>query len=176
MFILSDSSAEVGERNYNKLFNHHPVSESSSSWSSESLSNSFRPEAVPSYNQTNMSSGSAGRRSRPSFLDSITVSRNSSATSLANAETDKANPFSSKVYPVDAPVSSNTQSFVNPSSVSNFGINEYNVDTRNSFNSTKHNEDFAALEQVIYPSSNKGLLVTLSCDLYLSKVCCCCIN
>ncbi|PWA52484.1 BLISTER [Artemisia annua] len=144
-----DSSAEVGERNYNKLFNHHPVSESSSSWSSESISNSFRPEAVPSYNQTNMSSGSAGRRSRPSFLDSITVSRNSSATSLANAETDKANPFSSKVYPVDAPVSSNTQSFINPSSVSNFGINEYNVDTRNSFNSTKHNEDFAALEQHI---------------------------
>ncbi|GJR01535.1 hypothetical protein Tco_0524519 [Tanacetum coccineum] len=140
-----DSSTEV----YNKLFNHHPVSDSSSSWSSESISNSFRPEAVPSYNQTNMSSGSAGRRSRPSFLDSITVSRNSSATSLANAETDKASPFSSKVYPVDAPVSSSTQSLINSSSIANLGINEFNMDTRNNFNSTKHNEDFAALEQHI---------------------------
>ncbi|GJX84076.1 hypothetical protein Tco_0333557 [Tanacetum coccineum] len=62
--------------------------------------------------------------------------------------TNKANLFSSKVYPDDAPISSNTKSFINLSSIANLGINEFNVDTMNNYNSTKHNEDFVALEQV----------------------------
>lgn len=151
--------SSMDNRNHKNLFDH-PTNESSSSlWTPESISTSFRSEAIPSYNQTSMSPGLAGR-SRPSFLDSITVSRNSS-NSLSDAETDKANPFSSKVYPVDAPVLSyNTQSFVN-SSVANVsdpfrqGRNEIDIDRRNDFNSSKQNEDFAALEQVSF------LLVTL---------------
>ncbi|KAJ9538716.1 hypothetical protein OSB04_031449 [Centaurea solstitialis] len=138
----------VSERNHNNLVDH-PASESSSAFT---VSTSFRTEAVPSDNQTYMSPSSvAGRRSRPSFLDSI-VSRNSS-TSLS--EEDKANPFSSKVYPMDAPpASSDSRNFTN-SSVSNMGdlfrqsVNELDLERRNNFQSTKQNEDFAALEQHI---------------------------
>ncbi|KAI3715443.1 hypothetical protein L6452_22425 [Arctium lappa] len=136
----------VGDRNYNNLVDH-PASESSSSFT---VSTSFRTEAVPSHNQTSLSPSVAGRRSRPSFLDSI-VSRNSS-TSLSEA--DKANPFSSKVYPVDAPVSSDSKNFMD-SSVANTsdlfrqGVNEIDLERRNDFHSTKQNEDFAALEQHI---------------------------
>lgn len=136
----------VGDRNHNNLVDH-PASESSSSFTE---STSFRTETVPSHNQTSISPSVAGRRSRPSFLDSI-VSRNSS-TSLSEA--DKANPFSSKVYPVDAPVSSNSKNFMN-SSVANMGdlfrqgVNELDMERKNNFHSTKQNEDFAALEQHI---------------------------
>lgn len=136
----------VGDRNYNNLVDH-PAGESSSSFT---VSTSFRTEAVPSHNQTSISPSLAGRRSRPSFLDSI-VSRNSS-TSLSEA--DKANPFSSKVYPVDAPVSSDSKNFMD-SSVANMGdlfrqgVNELDMERRNNFHSTKQNEDFAALEQHI---------------------------
>ncbi|KVH93596.1 hypothetical protein Ccrd_004352, partial [Cynara cardunculus var. scolymus] len=139
------SVSAVGDRNHNNLVDH-PASENSSSFT---VSTSFRTEAVPSHNQTSMSPSVAGRRSRPSFLDSI-VSRNSS-TSLSEA--DKANPFSSKVYPVEAPVSSDPKNFMN-SSIANMGdlfrqgVNELDMERRNNFHSTKQNEDFAALEQV----------------------------
>ncbi|XP_071715998.1 protein BLISTER isoform X2 [Rutidosis leptorrhynchoides] len=140
--------SSMDNRNHKNLFDQPAIESSSSLWTPESISTSFRSEA----NQTSMSSGLAGR-SRPSFLDSLNVSKNSS-NSLSDAETDKANPFSSKVYPVDAPVSSynNTQSFMS-SSVANhsdpFRRNEIDIDRRNDFNSTKQNEDFAALEQHI---------------------------
>ncbi|XP_024979397.1 protein BLISTER isoform X2 [Cynara cardunculus var. scolymus] len=140
------SVSAVGDRNHNNLVDH-PASENSSSFT---VSTSFRTEAVPSHNQTSMSPSVAGRRSRPSFLDSI-VSRNSS-TSLSEA--DKANPFSSKVYPVEAPVSSDPKNFMN-SSIANMGdlfrqgVNELDMERRNNFHSTKQNEDFAALEQHI---------------------------
>lgn len=60
-------------------------------------------------------------------------------------EIDKPNPFSSKIHPVDPPVSSNSQSFMN-SSVAN--DSDPFMERRNDYNSTKQNEDFAALEQV----------------------------
>lgn len=134
----------VSDRNPNKLFDH-PATESSS----ESISTTFRYDSVP---LPVPSTGLPSRRSRPSFLDSI----------LSNEETDKANPFSSKIHPVDASV---TQNFINSSSVANVGggggvsdpfrqgtttaFNEVDMERHNNFNSTKQNEDFAALEQHI---------------------------
>ncbi|KAI3803263.1 hypothetical protein L1987_31413 [Smallanthus sonchifolius] len=136
----------ASDMNHNNRF-EHPANDSSSYFrSSESISTNFRHEAVPSDNQTSMSAGLAGRRSRPSFLDSINVS--------GNAETDKPNPFSSKVHPVDARGSFDSQNFMN-SSVANVGdlfrqgINELDIEKSNNYNSTKQNEDFAALEQHI---------------------------
>nr|XP_043625190.1 protein BLISTER isoform X2 [Erigeron canadensis] len=139
----------------NKNLVDRPATESSSSaWSPESISTSFRSEAIPTYNKTSTLPSLAGRRSRPSFLHSIPMSRNSS-NSLSDAETDKAHPFGSKVHPMDAPVSSNVQSFMN-SSVANVGddlsrqgMYDFDMSRSNNFNSTKQNEDFAALEQHI---------------------------
>ncbi|KAJ0488408.1 putative protein BLISTER [Helianthus annuus] len=123
----------------NKNLFHHQANETSSSlWSSESISTNSRSEAIPSYNQASMSPGLAGRRSRPSFLDLINVSKN------AETDKDKDNPFSSKVHPVDARVTSDSQN-----SVFRQGIGEFEMEKKNGFDSTKQNEDFAALEQHI---------------------------
>ncbi|KAL4588306.1 hypothetical protein LXL04_001190 [Taraxacum kok-saghyz] len=153
IFEVEKSSQEhhfppVSDRNPNKVFDHHPES------SSESISTSFRYDPVPAPVPIPIpvpvsvpSTGLPTRRSRPSFLDSI----------LPNEETDKDkdksnnNPFSSKkIHPVD--VSSVTQ---NPSlSVVNVGGDHFrqslDMERNNSnYNSTKQNEDFAALEQHI---------------------------
>ncbi|KAK9060566.1 hypothetical protein SSX86_021271 [Deinandra increscens subsp. villosa] len=134
--LLENRYPPVSSVDDKNLF-HHPTNESSSSlWSSESISTNIRSEAVPSYTQTSMSPGLAGRRSRPSFLDVINVSK--------NAETDKDNPFSSKVHPVDAHVSSGSQN-----SIFRQSINEFDMGKNSNFDSTKQNEDFAALEQHI---------------------------
>ncbi|KAI7740752.1 hypothetical protein M8C21_033933 [Ambrosia artemisiifolia] len=139
--------SSAGDMNHNNRF-EHPASDSNSYFrSSESISTNFSSEGVPSHNQTSVSAGLAGRRSRPSFLDSINVS--------GNAETDKPNPFSSNVHPVDAHGSFDSQNPTN-SSVANVGdpfrqgINEFDMEKRNNYNSTKQNEDFAALEQVVF--------------------------
>ncbi|XP_023742577.1 protein BLISTER [Lactuca sativa] len=116
-----------------KSLQYPPVSDSVTESSSESVSTTFRYDAVAS-------TGLPSRRSRPSFLDSI----------LPNEETDKAiNPFSSKVHPVDAPPVA--QSFINPnpSSVANVVVGDSFMERNSNFNSAKQNEDFAALEQHI---------------------------
>lgn len=137
--MLENRYPPVSSADDKNLF-HRPANETSSSlWSSESISTNNNSEALPSYNQTSMSPGLAGRRSRPSFLDLINVSK--------NAETDKDNPFSSKVHPVDAHVSSDSQN-----SIFRQGINQFDMERKSNFDSTKQNEDFAALEQVVYPS------------------------
>ncbi|KAM0017639.1 putative protein BLISTER [Helianthus debilis subsp. tardiflorus] len=136
----------AGDMNHDNRF-EHPASDSNSYFkSSESISTNFSSEAVPSHNQTSMSAVLAGRRSRPSFLDSLNVS--------GNADTDKPNPFSSKVHPVDARGSFDSQNAMN-SSVADVadpfrkGINELDMEKRSNYDSTKQNEDFAALEQHI---------------------------
>lgn len=121
------------------LFDHSANENRSSLWSSESISTNNISEAIPSYNQASMSPGLAGRKSRPSFLDLINVSKN------AETEKDKDNPFSSKVHPVDPPVSFDSQN-----SIFRQGINEFNMEKTSNYNSTKQNEDFAALEQVYH--------------------------
>ncbi|MFS7923958.1 hypothetical protein Hanom_Chr03g00266971 [Helianthus anomalus] len=138
--------SSAGDMNRDNRF-EHPASDSNSYFiSSESISTNFSSEAVPSHNQTSMSAVLAGRRSRPSFLDSLNVS--------GNADTDKPNPFSSKVHPVDARGSFDSQNVMN-SSVADVadpfrkGINELDMEKRSNYNSTKQNEDFAALEQHI---------------------------
>ncbi|KAK9078432.1 hypothetical protein SSX86_002489 [Deinandra increscens subsp. villosa] len=111
------SSAD--DMNHNNRF-EDPASDSSSYFrSSESISANFRPEAVPSHNQTSISAGLAGRTSRP-FLESINVSGN------AEADKDKPNPFSSKVHPVDARDSIDSKSFIN-SSVAKMGDSTKNA-------------------------------------------------
>ncbi|KAI3711907.1 hypothetical protein L1987_70456 [Smallanthus sonchifolius] len=134
--MLENRYPPVSSVDDKSLFDHSANANSSYLWSSESISTNIRSEGIPSYNQTSMSPGLAGRRSRPSFLDLINVSR--------NAETDKDNPFSSKIHPVDGHVSSDSQNFIYRQ-----GINEFDMEKRSNFDSTKQNEDFAALEQHI---------------------------
>ncbi|KAL8242792.1 hypothetical protein R6Q59_013094 [Mikania micrantha] len=134
--ILGNRYPLVSSVDDNNRFDHPANATSSSSWSSESISANVRSEAIPSYNQTSMSPGLAGRRSRSSFLDLINVPR--------NAETDKDNPFSSKVHPVDAHVSNDSQNFIFKQD-----INAFSMEKKNSFDFKKQNEDFAALEQHI---------------------------
>ncbi|KAI7750494.1 hypothetical protein M8C21_013992, partial [Ambrosia artemisiifolia] len=132
--MLENRYPPVSSVDDKSLFDYPAKATSSSLWSSESAN--VRSEAIPSYNPSSMSPGLAGRRSRPSFLDLINVPK--------NAETDKDNPFSSKVHPVDAHVTSDSQN-----SIFRQGINDFNMDKKNNFDSTKQNEDFAALEQHI---------------------------
>ncbi|KAJ0744898.1 putative protein BLISTER [Helianthus annuus] len=138
--------SSAGDMNHDNRF-EHPASDSNSYFkSSESISTNFSSEAVPSHNQTSMSAVLAGRRSRPSFLDSVNVS--------GNADADKPNPFSSKVHPVDARGSFDSQNVMNDSVADvadqfRKGINELDMEKRSNYNSTKQNEDFAALEQHI---------------------------
>ncbi|XP_076946250.1 protein BLISTER-like isoform X2 [Bidens hawaiensis] len=136
--MLENRYPPVSSVDNKDLFDHSANENRSSLWSSESISTNNISEAIPSYNQASMSPGLAGRKSRPSFLDLINVPKN------AETDKDKDNPFSSKVHPVDPPVSSDSQH-----SIFRQGINEFNMEKTSNYNSTKQNEDFAALEQHI---------------------------
>ncbi|KAL3628063.1 hypothetical protein CASFOL_028165 [Castilleja foliolosa] len=90
------------------------------------------------------------RRSRPSFLDSIQISKVPSS-SPAHSGMEKTDKSDSKVYPVDSLRSSFTQQPGNSSIASGDGVGLFNnvVENKHDFFPQKQNEDFAALEQHI---------------------------
>nr|GMD85514.1 protein BLISTER-like isoform X2 [Ipomoea batatas] len=113
---------------------------------------SFDGQSSSNYAQVSPpTTGFGARRSRPSFLDSISIST-VSATSPP-IETVNTDTFSSKVHPLDNLGSSNSESLMNSSVVSGNGSDMFkyavakSMETNHDFYSQKQNEDFAALEQ-----------------------------
>lgn len=103
--------------------------------------------------------GSNTRRSRPSFLDSINKSRFSSPP-VPKIEPQNVETSNADFHTTDAQASSASQDSINAFSPSN-GHNRFRHDgSRNNFESThnfyatKQNEDFSALEQVLFSFFN----------------------
>ncbi|PIN04114.1 hypothetical protein CDL12_23349 [Handroanthus impetiginosus] len=127
-----------------RMMNH------SSPWTSDHRYADYDSDARSSSNHAPLSPPAGGRRSRPSFLDSIQISKGpSSSTPLSGAE--KADAWSSKVYPVDGLGPSVSQRSATSSVASGVGLGLFNhvTENKNDFFSQKQNEDFAALEQHI---------------------------
>ncbi|GER50097.1 hypothetical protein STAS_27375 [Striga asiatica] len=101
-------------------------------------------------NQAPGSSPAAARRSRPSFLDSIQISKGPSSSS-GNFGEEKEIKLDSKDYPVNGLESSVPQQSGSSSVTPGDGVGLFNnfVGKRHEFFSQKQNEDFAALEQHI---------------------------
>lgn len=140
-----------GKRTVSSFVGHLTSASSPSPWSTESRSSGFS------------SDGNNHRRTRPSFLDSIHASRVSSE-SLPITEPEKDDSFSSKAGPINILASSASQNSMNSQVAAGkgddpfrYGINEHNMERNHNFQSPKVDEDFAALEQVIF------LLLQLYC-------------
>ncbi|KAJ8539705.1 hypothetical protein K7X08_013957 [Anisodus acutangulus] len=128
-----------------------------SSWASDSKYDGISSEARSSSSNSKLSPPTVGRRSRPSFLDSINISK-VPAVSPSPSESVSADKFDPKVHPVDTLESSNSRNMMNSSTFSISGSDQLNrhteKDTGNMDNhyqsfAQKQNEDFAALEQHI---------------------------
>lgn len=153
-----NSISDMGERKFSSSVGHLTSATSPSMLSTESRSTGLIFDARSSSNHVPLSPALVGtntRRSRPSFLDSINTFKVSSA-SLPLTEPQKADSFDSKVHPVDVLASSTSQDSTNTFAYGNgydlfrHDGNEHNIDSKHNFYSAKQNEDFAALEQVLF--------------------------
>ncbi|CAK9184258.1 unnamed protein product [Ilex paraguariensis] len=135
----------------------HLISANSPLMPSESRSTGFSFDVGGSSNHVSASPALAAtntRRSRPSFLDSINVARVSSE-STPPSELEKADSFSSKVYPMDILASPASQNSMNSSVLSGIGGDRFrhgvteNMERKHEFYPRKQDDDFAALEQHI---------------------------
>nr|GMD90754.1 protein BLISTER-like isoform X2 [Ipomoea batatas] len=169
---LTDFSSQVGQKD-GALQHNYPVvpdsgynqfsgsatymTNTSTPLASDSAYGGFSFDGQSSSNYAQVSpptTGFGARRSRPSFLDSISIST-VSATSPP-IETVNTDTFSSKVHPLDNLGSSNSESLMNSSVVSGNGSDMFkyavakSMETNHDFYSQKQNEDFAALEQVCF--------------------------
>lgn len=138
----------TGEKKIGSAFNHLESTNHSSSWTSDEKISGYNSEAQSSLNHGPPSPPASGRRSRPSFLDSIQISKGPSSSPLLG--TEKTDLSSSKVYPVDGLGSSVSQRLASTSVASGDGVGLFNhiMEDKHNFFSQKQNEDFAALEQV----------------------------
>ncbi|KAK4482512.1 hypothetical protein RD792_009671 [Penstemon davidsonii] len=143
--VLSD----MGEKNFSRSMAHiGSVNHSSPGTSDHRYEYNF--DARSSSNHAPPSPPAAGRRSRPSFLDSIQIPKGPSSSPPLFAEA-KADSSSSKAYLMDVLGSSVSQRSANSSIAFGDGVDLLNHVTENKhdFFSRKQNEDFAALEQHI---------------------------
>lgn len=139
----------MAEKKFGSVFNHLESQNHSSLLTTDEKNSDYNSEARRSSNHGPPSPPASGRRSRPSFLDSIQISKGpSSSPPLFGTEKDDI--LSSKVYPVDGLGSSVPQRGTNTSAAPEDGVGLFNHITGNKhdFFSQKQNEDFAALEQV----------------------------
>lgn len=134
-------------KKFGSAFNHSESTNNSSLWTSDNKSD-YNSETLSSSNRGPPSPPASGRRTRPSFLDSIQISTGpSSSPPLFGTEKDDIS--SSKVYPVDGLASSVPNRFTNTPFSSGDGVGLFNItEQKHDFFSQKQNEDFAALEQV----------------------------
>ncbi|KAM3199536.1 protein BLISTER [Capsicum annuum] len=133
------------------------MTNNSSSWASDSKYEGISFESRSSPSNSKLSPPTVGKRSRPSFLDSINISK-VPAVSPSPTESGSADRFDPKVHPMDTSESSNSRSMMNSSTFSANGPDQLShhteKDPRNMDNhyqsfAQKQNEDFAALEQHI---------------------------
>ncbi|KAL7145100.1 hypothetical protein ABFS83_07G056800 [Erythranthe nasuta] len=143
------SFSDSGEKKFGAV-DHMESMSNSSPWISENRYADYSSDTRSSSNYAPPSPPTSGRRSRPSFLDSIQVSKGPSLSPpLFVAE--KADTSSSKVHPVDGLGSSVSHRSDNITIASGNGVGLFNhvMENKQDFFSQKQNEDFAALEQHI---------------------------
>lgn len=122
---------------------HVASTSASSPWSTDSTyasidSSNYGPSGI------NM------RRSRPSFLDSINISKGPSLPPpVPLSEPVRGEPFGSKVFPEDRLGSSDIENPMNSISASGKGGDLFKQDNKQDLYLRKQDEDFAALEQHI---------------------------
>lgn len=128
---------------------HMGGSDRSTPWSSNDRYADYSDAQLWS-NRAPQSPTASGRKSRPSFLDSIQISKGPASSPPLSGST-KVDSSNSKVYPMDS-----LAELVSPKSVSSViassnEVAKFNHITENKhdFLSRKQNEDFAALEQHI---------------------------
>ncbi|KAL3828329.1 hypothetical protein ACJIZ3_017131 [Penstemon smallii] len=143
--VLSDT----GEKNFSRSMAHIGSGNHSSLGMSDHRYE-YNFDARSSSNHAPPSPPAAGRRSRPSFLDSIQIPKGPSSSPPLLAEA-KADSSSSKAYLMDDLGSSVSQRSANSSIAFGDGVDLLNHVTENKhdFFLRKQNEDFAALEQHI---------------------------
>ncbi|KAH0708280.1 hypothetical protein KY284_009707 [Solanum tuberosum] len=133
------------------------MNNNSSSWESDSKYEGISSEARSSSSNSKLSTATVGRKSRPSFLDSINISK-IPVVSPSPTESVSADRFDPKVHPMDTLESSNSRNMMNSSTFSASGSDQLNhhaekdtgnMDNRYQSFAQKQNEDFAALEQHI---------------------------
>lgn len=126
-----------------------------SSWASDSKYDGISSEARSS-SYSKLSPPTVGGRSRPSFLDSINISK-VPAVSPSPTESVSADRVDPKVHPMDTLEMSNSRNMTNSSTFPVSGSDQLNhhtekntgiMDNRYQSFAQKQNEDFAALEQV----------------------------
>ncbi|KAL3620083.1 hypothetical protein CASFOL_034995 [Castilleja foliolosa] len=135
---------DAGEKKFSGSIDYMGSINHSSSWTSDNR------YADPNSDARSSSQPASGRRSRPSFLDSIQISNDPSSSSALSGM-EKNDKLDSKVYTVDGVRSLFTQQPGNSSIASGDGVGLFNnvVENKHDFFSQKQNEDFAALEQHI---------------------------
>ncbi|MCD9639194.1 hypothetical protein HAX54_023572 [Datura stramonium] len=133
------------------------MTNNSSSWASDSKYDGISSEARSSSSNLKLSPPTVGRRSRPSFLDSINIPK-VPVVSPSPTESVSADRFDPQVYPMDTLESSNSRNMMNSSTFSVNGSDQLNHHTEKDMGNKdnhyqsfaqKQNEDFAALEQHI---------------------------
>lgn len=145
----------MGENKFGESVSRVGSTNDVSPWTKSPGNVAFSSDTQTSSNHALPSPPATGRRSRPSFLDSINISRGPSASPplIVEAKTDS---FSSKVYPVGSLGSSVPQDTANSFVASSNGVDLFNhvmensMENKHDLYSRKQNEDFAALEQVFY--------------------------
>ncbi|KAL8048331.1 hypothetical protein ABFS82_07G056600 [Erythranthe guttata] len=143
------SFSDSGEKKFGAV-DHMESMSNSSPWISENRYADYSSDTRSSSNYAPPSPPTSGRRSRPSFLDSIQVSKGPSLSPPLFAA-EKADTSSSKVHPVDGLGSSVSHRSDNITIASGNGVGLFNhvMENKQDFFSQKQNEDFAALEQHI---------------------------
>ncbi|XP_048235749.1 protein BLISTER isoform X4 [Ricinus communis] len=156
---------DFGEANFSISLGGFPSAYGKSMQTSDTIG--YDSDSKSSSNHTQLLSGTSepnSRRSRPSFLDSLNVTRASSGTSFQPTELQKESFMPGKSNGMGALDSSTFQNLsveaqtlghhpmtfsASSNSVEMSNIDENSWGRKHEFYSSKHNEDFAALEQHI---------------------------
>ncbi|KAK4425362.1 protein BLISTER [Sesamum alatum] len=142
--------SDLGEKKLSGADDRMGSVNQSSPWTSDNKYADYDNDARSSSNHAPSSPPAAGRRNRPSFLDSIQITKGPmSSPPLFVAE--KADTSKSKVFPMDGLESSVSQRSANSSVASGDGVGQFNHVRENKYEffPSKQNDDFAALEQHI---------------------------
>ncbi|KAL0388282.1 UNVERIFIED_CONTAM: protein BLISTER [Sesamum radiatum] len=142
--------SDLGEKKLSGSDDYMGSVNQSYSWTSDNRYADYNSDARTSSSHAPSSPPAAGRRNRPSFLDSIQITKGPlSSPPLFGAE--KADMSKPKVFPVDGLESSGSQRSANSSVAAGDGVGLFNHVSENKYDffPSKQNDDFAALEQHI---------------------------
>ncbi|XP_059632266.1 protein BLISTER isoform X2 [Cornus florida] len=146
--------SDTGERKPSSSIGGLPIVNDTPLWPSESRSTGFSFDVRSSSNHVPLYPSTADtntRRTRPSFLDSISIPRVPSASDQSFTKTERMESFS-KLRTQNVDVEHSMKSSTSAGNVDDLyrhSVNGNSVEWKNDFYSQKQDEDFAALEQHI---------------------------